>query len=171
MGGTLCIGAEEDCEDGEPSDLNLIAAVTVSYEAATAPSLTNATDGTAPETMMVADVENRGRQLMTATSSRRRAAPDPCTDMVRDPANCNAYKGGQRCKWTYPSQNSAAKVGARLTWCECASLMRFSGWWRMYAIANQCTNQGTDQSSYQGTDQSSYQGTNQSSYCTNQSSY
>ena len=44
MGGTLCLGAEQDCQDGEPSDLNLIAAVTMSYEAATAPSLTNATN-------------------------------------------------------------------------------------------------------------------------------
>ena len=34
MGGTLCFGAEEDCEDGEASDLNLIAALTISYEAA-----------------------------------------------------------------------------------------------------------------------------------------
>ena len=58
MGGTLCIGAEEDCEDGEPSDQNLIAAVTVSYEAATAPSLTYATNGTDPETMMVANTAN-----------------------------------------------------------------------------------------------------------------
>ena len=161
MGGTLCFGAEEDCEDGEASDLNLIAALTISYEAA----LTD--DGDLLISNLLDDgdwVENRGRQLMTTGSTG-----DPCTEIVLF-EKCNAYEGGQRCEWTYPSQNSAAKVGARLTWCECASLMRFSGWWRMYAIANQGTNQGTDQGSYQGTDQSSYC-TNQSSYCTNQSSY
>ena len=39
LAGTLCVGAEEVCEDGEPNDQNLIAAVTMTYEAATAPSL------------------------------------------------------------------------------------------------------------------------------------
>ena len=33
LGGTICVGAQENCADGKPDDLNLLAAVTMSYAA------------------------------------------------------------------------------------------------------------------------------------------